>query len=98
MNKVILQRWEESEKNVGSHPDGCSIHLTENDRVCYVDNIYKNRRGDEIPTCYDRVVGGPIIAFIEDGLYSILESEKSLRLLEHELNNLINLEELIIKE
>jgi len=97
MNKVILQRWEESERNCGTQPDGCSIHLTEDDRMLFIKNIYNNRL-DDVPDSYDRVVGGMITAFIEDGLYSILESKKNLRLQEHEFNNLIKVEELIIKD
>lgn len=97
MNKVILQRWEESEKNWGVRPDGCSLHLTENDRDSYVKEIYKNRKSD-VPDVYERVIGNSVTVFIEDELYDILIDNKNLRLQEHELNNLVNLDELIIKE
>lgn len=97
MNKVILQRWEESERNWGTHPDGCSLHLTDSDRDSYIKEIYKDRT-DDVPDVYERVIGSSLVAFIEDGLYDMIQNEKTLRLQEHELNNLISMEELIIKE
>lgn len=97
MNKVILQRWEESNRSFGTQPDGCSLHLTDSDKDSYIKEIYKDR-SDNIPDIYERVIGSPLVAFIEDGLYDIIQNKKTLRLQEHELNNLINLEELIIKE
>jgi hypothetical protein len=95
MNKVVLQLWEESEKNWGIRPDGCSIHLDDNLRNSYVKALYVDR-GTEIPNIYERILGDPIIAFVNDNIYAILENEGSVRLLEHEMNNLINLEEIII--
>lgn len=96
MNKVILQRWEESERNWGSRPDGCSLHLDNINREKYIDIIYRDRKND-IPDTYERIVGSPIDVFIDEPLFEILEKEKNIRLQENELNNLINLEELIIK-
>lgn len=96
MNKVILQRWEESERGWGVNPDGCSLHLNLSYRDLYVSDIYCDR-GDDVPDVYERLVGSPIEVFIDDELFSILEERKNLRLQEHELNNLINLEELIVK-
>jgi len=97
MNKVILQRWEESERNWGTRPDGCSLHLDNINRDNYINDIYKDRK-DDVPETYDRIVGTPIDVFIDDSLFEILKVEKSLRLQENELNNLVNLEELIIKK
>lgn len=97
MNKVIFQRWEESTRSFGNQPDGCSLHLTDGDKDSYIKEIYKDR-SDNIPDIYERVIGSSLVAFIEDGLYDIMQNKKTLRLQEHELNNLINLEELIIKE
>lgn len=97
MNKVILQRWEESDRNWGTRPDGCSLHLSTDGRDVYIKEIYKDRIG-EAPDCYERIIGSPLVVFIDDELCSKLEQKISLRLQEHELNNLIRLEELIIKE
>ena len=95
MNKVILQLWEESERGYGSRPDGCSIHIDEKIQKEYTDISYKNR-GDDVPDVYERLVGDPFFAFIEDGLFEILKRDGSIRLFEYELNNLIHMEELII--
>lgn len=97
MNKVILQLWEESERGWGVRPDGCSMHIDNTNRDKYVRDVYKDRT-DDVPDSYERVIGEPIEAFIEDGLYEIIKRDSSVRLLEHELNNLVNLEDIIIKD
>lgn len=96
MNKVILQLWEESERGWGTRPDGCSIHIDLNQHKKYITESYKDR-GDDVPDTYERVVGDAIEAFVDDRLLFIIEKEKSVRLFENELNNLINMEEIIVK-
>ncbi len=96
MNKVILQLWEESERGWGVRPDGCSIHIDTENRDLYVSNLYKDR-SDDVPDTYERVLGDPITAFLNDRLFDLISSDKSIRLFENELNNLIKLEEIIIK-
>lgn len=95
MNKVILQLWEESERGWGTRPDGCSIHIDLKNQKEYIKKFYEDRSGD-VPDVYERVVGDPIEAFIDDKLYVIIERDKTVRLFENELNNLINMEEIII--
>jgi hypothetical protein len=97
MNKVFLQIWEETERSWGIRPDGCSIHIDSDSHKKYIDNIYSNR-GDNVPDIYERINGDVIIAFVEDGLYKELIEKKSIRILEHEFNNLTSMEELIIKQ
>jgi len=96
MNKVVLQLWEESEKGFGTRPDGCSIHIDLNNRNNYIKSIYDSR-GDVVPETYDKIIGSELEAFIDDELFKKLNVEKSIRLIEPELNNLIKFEELIIK-
>lgn len=96
MNKVVLQFWEESERGFGTIPDGCSIHIDSENRNSYIKSIY-NYRTDEVPDKYERIIGSELEAFIDDNLFKKLNKEKSLRLIEPELNNLIKFEELIIK-
>jgi hypothetical protein len=96
MNKVILQLWEESERGFGTRPDGCSIHIDSDNRNNYIKSIYDSRK-DEVPNIYDKIIGSELEAFIDDELFKKLNEEKSLRLIEPELNNLIKFEELIIK-
>ena len=97
MNKVILQLWEESERGWGVRPDGCSLHIDDVERDLYLKTVY-NDRGDEVPYEYDRIVGGPICAFVDDNLFKSLSEEKTVRITQNSLNNLISLSELIIKE
>ena len=98
MNRVVLQFWEESCRGKNPIPDGCSIHLSSEDRKNYIDSIYKERIGCEVPDEYDRIVGSEIESFIDDALYEILKKEKSIRLYQHQYSNLINMNEIIIKE
>ena len=95
MNKVILQLWEESERGWGTRPDGCSLHIDLKSQSEFIKESYKDR-GDDVPDEYERVVGDPIEAFLDDALFSIVERDKTVRLFENELNNLINMEEIII--
>lgn len=96
MNKIFLQLWEISEINNDTMSDGCSIHIDMISHKKYLDKIY-NKRNLIIPKIYERIVGDPIISFVDDNLYNIIKEKKSIRLFEYELNNLIDFEELIIK-
>jgi len=97
MNKVILQLWEESERGWGVRPDGCSLHIDLTERDNYLKSVYDDR-GDEVPYEYDRIVGGALSVFVDDALFGSLTEEKTIRLTQNSLNNLISLNELIIKE
>ena len=97
MNKVNLQLWEESERGWGVRPDGCSLHIDLIERDKYIKSIY-DERGDEVPYEYDRIVGGAISVFIDDDLFKSIKEKKSIRIPQSSLNNLISLNELIIKE
>ena len=95
MKKVYLQYWEESERGWGVRPDGCSLHLTMEEQKKYIESIQESRMNDkEVPYEYDRVVGDPFEVMIKDDLYD--EVKNSLRLYQHQMNNLIKLEEIII--
>ena len=96
MNKVYLQIWEESIKGTGKIPDGCTLHLTLNDNINYIKSIYKNRENSKIPKEYESAIGLPIEVYITDELYKIVESSNSIKLLQHEFNNLIQLEDITI--
>jgi hypothetical protein len=98
MNKCILQIWEESERGWGTRPDGCTIHTDDDVRIKYIDSIYESRKIEKsIPDEYDRPIGKSIECFISDRLYEKINQVGSIRLLEHEKNNLIKLEEIILK-
>ena len=98
MNLVILQIWEISSLKKDPSPDGCSIHINMKERDSYVNKIYESRIGKKVPNSYERIIGSPIEAFVEDGVFSLLSSKKNLRLSQIELNNLVRFEEISIKE
>jgi hypothetical protein len=65
MIKVIVQKWEESERGWGTRPDGYSIHRTEEERQKYVDAYWKEMP-DRAPAEYSRPCGTPYEAEIEE--------------------------------
>lgn len=95
MKKVYLQHWEESERGWGIRPDGCSLHLTLEDRKKYIETIYEGRDISNIPHEYERICGEPIEVDIKDELYDTIQNG-TLRLLRHEMNNLLKLDEIIL--
>ncbi len=98
MNKIVLQLWEESERGWGVRPDGCSIHMDSEERERFVESVYSARRGSEVPNEYERIVGPAVEAYIDDSLYEKLKSDKSIRLAQHEMGNLVKMEDIIIRE
>ena len=99
MNKVILQIWEESERGWGTRPDGCSMHIDLKERENYIQTIYDSRKSDtSIPDEYERIVGEGVEAFIEDSLYNLVQKDKSIRLTQYQMNNLMNMEEITIND
>ena len=97
MNKCYLQRWEESERNIGLRNDGASLHLNIDSHKDYLDFLSKER-GEEVPQIYSFVSGPPVEVFIEDDLYKELSEKKTIKLFEFELNNLLKLEEITLKQ
>lgn len=95
MNNILLQFWEESEKGWGTRPDGASIHIDNNYYLSYVNDIY-NKRGDIVPDEYDRVVGSVIEVKAKDNIFNLLESSKSIRIPQYQLNNLLKIGDIII--
>jgi hypothetical protein len=98
MNRVYLQIWEESDRNSGIYPDGCSLHLTISDRDNYIKTIYSVRDIKVIPNIYERIVGDALEAEVSDVLFSIITRNKSIRLMEHEMNNMLNMNGIIVNQ
>jgi hypothetical protein len=99
MNKVILQIWEESERGWGTRPDGCSMHIDQKERDRYIQAIYDGRKSDTtIPNEYERIVGAGVDAFIEDSLFLLVQKDRSIRLTQYQMNNLMGMEEITINE
>lgn len=91
---IILQLWEESIKGKGTRPDGCSIHIDLESRLDYINKEYELRQSNVIPNEYEVAIGKPIQVLISDNIYNILKEEKSIRLLQTELRNLVDLKEI----
>lgn len=98
MNKVVLQFWEYSIRDSGVVSNGCSLHLDEGEKNIFIDKIYKDRSSDNVPPEYDRIVGKSIDVFVSDVMVSRVKLNKSIRVYEHELNNLLSMAEIIIKD
>lgn len=99
MNRCFIQLWERSEKNFGLRPDGCSLHIDLWEREKYLIELYSRREKLAIvPVEYDRPLGDPLECFITDVLWEKLKERGFLRLFENEKNNLINMEDIIIKD
>jgi len=91
---IILQLWEESIKGKGSRPDGCSIHIDLEARLDYINREYELRQSNVIPDEYEVAVGAPIEVSVTDNIYNIIKEAKSIRLLQTELRNLVELKEI----
>jgi hypothetical protein len=91
---IILQLWEESIKGKGSRPDGCSIHIDLEARLDYINREYELRQSNVIPDEYEVAVGVPIEVLVTDNIYNVIKEAKSIRLLQTELRNLVELKEI----
>lgn len=95
MNKVYLQIWEESISNEGTRPDGCSLHIDLESNQKYLKSIYEFRENLKIPNDYDSAVGEPVEVLVNDNVYNLIKIDKTIRLLQNEFNNLIQLKDII---
>lgn len=57
-NKVLCQKWEESEIGWGTRPDGYSLHLSKESLKSYIKE-YWDSMPDETPEEYSRPNGSP---------------------------------------
>jgi hypothetical protein len=98
MNRCYFQRWEESERGWGVRPDGCSLHLDSFYHKRYINEIYTIRQGEMmVPDEYDRIAGPILECFVSDSVFELLKEKISMRLMEYEMNNLIDMQEIIFK-
>lgn len=95
MKKAYLQYWEESGREFGVRPDGCSLHLSISDVNSYIESIYSHRPAI-IPDEYDRIVGDPIVVMVSIDIYNQLLKVNSIRVDETSLNNMRSLNDIKI--
>lgn len=93
MKVAICQVWEETERGWGSRPDGCSLHLTNEQLKKYIDNFYINQRAkfgygaDE----YNRAIGNPFLVIVSYETFDyIRHSDNGIRLFQNEYISLRN--------
>ncbi|MFH1589563.1 MAG: hypothetical protein ABIB43_03285 [archaeon] len=80
LEEVIVVEWEESERDWGTRPDGCSLHLTIEDSKQYVKE-YWDRMPDEVPDEYSRPIGEPYKEKVDEKLYEqVAKSKQGIRL------------------
>lgn len=96
MKKVILQLWEESERDGLIQPDGCSLHFDEKALSQFTSEFYSSRTEGDVPEFYERVIGSPIEVDVTENIYNIISEVKSVRIQQYELNNLLGLKEINI--
>jgi hypothetical protein len=68
MPKVIVQKWEESERDWGTRPDGYSIHPDQSALDRYV-KAYWDEMPDETPDEYSRPCGTPYEAEVPEASF-----------------------------
>lgn len=96
MKKVYLQYWEESDKEDGLRPDGCSLHIDLKSHYNYIDKIYKDRDFEEVPDTYDKVLGNVLLVDVKEELYFLVLENSVVRLFEYEFNNLVKMMEIFM--
>ena len=84
LEEVVYVSWEESEAGWGTRPNGCSLHLTQEDFEVFERKYWKKMPKD-VPHEYSRPVGEPVKMYVRMKLYDqIKSSNHGLRLLSHE--------------
>lgn len=76
---VLYVSWEESERNWGIRPDGCSLHLFLSDFREF-EKEYWDSMPDDVPDEYSRPADRPILAYASRKLYEKIRDGNGLRL------------------
>lgn len=79
LRPVVYVSWEESERGWGIRPDGCSLHLTEEDFRKYEKWYWESMEetyGDKAPDEYSRPAGRPVTAYASKKLYEEIKKSK----------------------
>jgi hypothetical protein len=96
MNKVFLQLWEESNSIDGFLSNGCSLHLSLQDRNNYVSSIYSSIDDRSLPDEYDRIIGKESVVYVTDEIFEMVKKDKSVKIPEVSLQNMLKFEDIII--
>jgi len=74
--QVVCQKWEESERDWGTRPDGYSLHLTDNDREAYIRD-YWDSMPDSVPDEYSRPDGTPYLCPVNEETWNEIKASKN---------------------
>lgn len=81
MPTVIVQKWEESELDWGTRPDGYSLHLTEPDRLAFIQEYWDGMPA-ETPEEYSRPDGTAYLAEVSREIHDrVKASQNGIRML-----------------
>jgi hypothetical protein len=72
VREVIVQRWEEYVPGRGYHPDGYSLHVSEEERKAYI----AQHQGNEARAYADekaRPDGAPYAVLVPDRVYGLIQ-------------------------
>jgi hypothetical protein len=78
-HRVVVQKWEESEKGWGTRPDGYSLHLSEKDRADYVREYWAEQKAKspQVPDDYSREDGTPYEAEVDKETFEEVKASKN---------------------
>jgi hypothetical protein len=78
---VVCDYWTEYERGWGTRPDGCSLHLTEEDHKAYIKDCWaeekKRNPSGETPDEYDVPDQSPFIALVDRETYEEIKDSKN---------------------
>jgi hypothetical protein len=98
-NQVVLQLWEQSERNWGVRPDGCTLHSNVIECRNYINKIYETRQDNtDIPDEYERICGEPLYVQVDSDLFEMIQNEKSVVIPQYALANLLRLDAIVYSE
>ena len=74
--EVLYMSWSESERGWGQRPDGYSFHLTEGDRVSFVEEYWKGMPEGPAPDEYSRPDDNPRRIKVTEKVYKKIKRSK----------------------
>ncbi len=75
-HKVIVQKWEESERGWGVRPDGYTLHQTDEHRKAFIKE-YWDGMPNETPDEYSRPSGAPYEAYVSTEEFAVVKASKN---------------------
>lgn len=96
MKNIFIQLWEVYSKTEGIFSDGCSLHIDKNECIKFIEQI-KSQRTQQVPDIYEKELGNFFHVNVSQELFLKLIGEKSIRISQTELSNLLLMDEISIE-